>query len=255
VRAALLAVLLLQQDRAERFFERVEFVLPEPGSDAARRVLEVLTKREHWVAGFRAVEDKVAYFPGQLTVKVTFDWEGAEFAQAGVSGVEGRVRFNLKKLEEYQKKVDEAALKREELERQGRKLVYRVPPARFDRMIWHELTHVAQRGLPAPNWFIEGMAQWVSEDPNPLYGFAAAGKKVESIETPLAEPTDCYARGHAFWNWLADRGIADRAIREILIERRPLKRSLEIAADLSWESLTAAEQEWSAREIDKLRPR
>ncbi len=253
MRAALLLVLLHPQDRAERFFEQVTFVRPESAGEAGRRVLEILTKKEHWLSAFRAVEERVAAFPADLTVRVTFDWDGAEFAQAGGAGTQGRIRFNLKRLEDYQSKIDDVARQREELARQGKRIVYRVPPARLDRMIWHELTHVAQRGLAAPAWFNEGMAQWVSEDPNPLHAFAVSGKKVDDIETAFAEPTDCYARGHAFWNWLADRGIADRVMRATVVERREWKQSVEEAANLSWQSLASAEQEWSAREIDRLR--
>src|SRR5204863_4011948 len=144
---------------------------------------------------------------------VSFDGTGEEYGQGSAAGIEGRVRFNLPKLEEYQRKVDELEKQKKNLEAEGRKAVFRVPPARLDRMIWHELTHVLQRGCEGPDWFREGMAVWVSEDPNTLLAFASAGRKVESIEMLLPARNDAYARGHLFWKWLDSKGAAKKAAR------------------------------------------
>jgi hypothetical protein len=253
MRLALVLLALALQDRSEALFEQVTIQAPEPASPEQKRILDVLTKKENWVSAFRAIEEKLGRFPDTLRVKVTFDWTGEEFAQGAGAGTTGVVRFNLPKLEEYLKKLDDLDQQRKDLARQGKRLVYKVPPARFDRIIYHELTHVLQAGYPAPDWFIEGMAVWLADDANTLYGFGVAGKKVESIETPLSEKHDCYARGHLFFKWLSDRGSLRKVARATLFERRTWKRALEDSTDLPWESLVPAELEWSEKEIEKFR--
>jgi hypothetical protein len=242
-------------DRAEKFFERVAIQKVDPSSDEERRVVEVLARKEHWVAAFRALEEKVGPFPDETSVKVTFDWAGDEYAHGGATSEKGWVRFNLKKLEQYQKKIDEIDKQRKALEAAGKRAVFRVPPARFDRMIWHELTHVLQRGADAPDWFKEGMAEWVSEDVNVLASFAASDRKVGGIEAPMQEKAETYARGHLFWKWLDSKGAARKTAAATVVARRDWKIALEEATGLPWEKLVAAEQEWSAKEVEKLRPR
>src|SRR2546428_8421522 len=247
-------LLFLSQDRAEKFFERVSIQKVEPKSDEARRVMDVLTRKENWLAAFRAVEEKVGTFADGVTVKATFDWSGDEYAHGGATGDQGWIRFNLARLEEYQKKIDAIEKRRKEEEEKGRKVVFRVPPARFDRILWHELTHVLQRGYDGPDWFKEGMAVWVSDDPNCLAAFANAGKMAESIETALSDINDTYARGHLFWKWLASKNLVKKVVDATVIGRGEWKKSLAEAADLPWEKLVAAEQEGRAKELPKIRP-
>jgi hypothetical protein len=268
MRAALLATLLAcldpragsgaaaspQSDRAERFVERAVFVRVEPETEEARRVLKILTDKKHWVGAFRFIEEKIGPFPDDLALRVTFDWDGPEFAQAAATGAAGRVRFNLARLEDYQKKLDEVDRQREEQAKLGRKLLFKVPPARFDRMIYHELTHVLQRGYEAPAWFNEGMAQWLGEDPNCLYAFAQSEKRVDRIDAAPDDANETYARGHLFWNWLAAHGAARKVARAAVIDRRDWKRALEDSIGLPWENLVAAERVWSAKELEKFRP-
>lgn len=242
------------QDRAEKLFDKVTFAKVEPSGDEERRVVEVLSKKENWIAAFRALEEKLGPFPDGLAVKVGFDWPGDEYAHGGSGAGGGWVRFNLPKLAGYQKKVDAIERQRQAAEKEGKRLVFRVPPARFDRMIWHELTHVLQRGHDSPDWFKEGMAEWAADDPNCLASFANAGKKVERIETALGDKNDTYARGHLFWKWLESRGAARKVVDATVHARKPWKASLEEATGLDWEKLSAAEREWSAKEAEKLRP-
>lgn len=256
MRSIALAVLAFGlQDRAEKLFERITIEKVEPRSDEERRVVDVLTRKENWLAAIRAVEEKIGTFPEGLTVKATFDWPGDEYAHGGGAGDRGWVRFNLKKLEAYQKKIDAVEQQRIEEEKKGRRVVLRVPPARFDRILWHEMTHVLQRGYDAPDWFREGMAVWVSDDPNCLAAFANLGKKADRIETVLADTNDTYARGHLFWKWLASKELVKKTVDATVIGRKEWKASLEEATGLTWEKLVAAEQEWSAKELEKIRPR
>jgi hypothetical protein len=246
MRRAALALAILAHGCSDRPFERVSFEAIAPATDEGRRVVEGLTRKEAWAAGFRAVEEKIGPFPAGLTVRVSFDWPGDEYGQGSGSGDRGWVRFNLSKLEDYQRKVDEIERRKKSLEAEGKKPVFRVPAARLDRMVWHELTHVLQRGCEGPDWFREGMAVWVSEDPNSLAAFTNAGKQVASIDTQLPEKNDAYARGHLFWKWLDSKGVARKVAQATVIDRKDWKSTLVEATGLSWESLVAEEREWSA---------
>jgi hypothetical protein len=250
-----LLLLCVLQDRAERFFERITFGKVEPASDEERRVLGVLLKKEHWIEAVRVLEEKIGPFQDGLTVRVGFDWPEDDYAHGGSGEGGGWIRFNLGKLVEYQKKVDQLEKQRREEEAKGRRLVFRVPPARFERMIWHELTHVLQGGLRAPDWFKEGMAVWVSEDPNCLLAFAAAGKKVGSVEATLPDRNETYARGHLFWKWLDSRGLARKVAGATVIHRKAWRSALEEGTGMEWEKLSAQEEEWSVAELEKTRTR
>jgi len=242
------------EERLKKLASQVTFARPEARSDEARRVVELLTAPERWAAAFRTVEEKLGAFADATAVEVTFDYEGREFAK--MSG-DTKIRFNLVKLEDYRRKLDALERQRQELTKQGKKMVFRLPPAKLERFVPHELCHVLQkqRKVEAPDWFEEGLAQWVGEDPNVLTGFAIAGKKVDVVDAATSDPDDVYARGHLFFLWLDSRGALKKAVRAAFFESVPWKKSLEDATGLAWDKLTAAEREWSAAEAVKLRPK
>src|SRR5579883_1756445 len=223
---ALAALLLLPdgEQRARDFFDRIQFEAPSADSDEARKVAEILMKRETWVAAYRTLEQRLGPMPEGLVLKVDFTLEGEEAGFGGGTGAEGRVRFNLRQLAERQKRIDETEARRREAEGRGRRMVYRVPPVRMDRLVYHELTHVFQRGCQAPGWFLEGMAQLMSEDPNNLAAFANENqKKVRAIDEQSMDRNDTYARGHAFWMWLDSKGAAKKVAELAVLQGRPWK--------------------------------
>jgi len=247
-------LLLLTQDAAERFYESVRFEEARADSPVGERVLETLRAREHWIAAYRAIESQLGPMrPVELTV--AFDYEGGEAAKARASGGRGQIRFNLKKLEGYQARIDELEERKLALAKEGKRLVFKVPPARVERVIWHELTHVFHADYPAPEWFTEGLAQWLSDDPSAVRGFAHARRELRDVEEEPGERLDVYARGHLFWSWVAARGALKRAVRASVLDGRPWKAALEDALGISWDSARAAELEWSAREVERLRGR
>ncbi|HVE38476.1 MAG TPA: hypothetical protein VNM14_01225 [Planctomycetota bacterium] len=259
MRLLALALLLSQvppgaEERAKKLAAQVRVAKPESRSDEARRVIELLGTPERWAAGFRTVEEKIGAFSDDTAVEVTFDYDGREFAK--MAG-DTKVRFNLTKLEEYRRKLDALDRQRQELAKQGKKMVFRLPPAKLERFVPHELCHVLQkqRKVEAPEWFEEGLAQWVGDDPNVLIGFALAAKKVDGIESSLSDPEDVYARGHLFFLWLDSKNVLRKAVRAVFFESVPWKKALEDASGLAWEKLVAAEREWSLREVEKLRPK
>lgn len=250
----LLLLLLTAQDAAESFFESVRFEDARADTVAGDRVAELLRSKEHWVAAYRAIEAKLGPMP-PVALTVSFDHQGEEAAQARASAGRGHIRFNLKKLEEYQGKIDELEERKRALAREGKRLVFKVSPARVDRVIWHELVHVFHADYEAPKWFTEGLAQWLSEDASAVQGFAHARRETRDIEAELAENRDVYARGHLFWSWVASRGAVRRAVRASVIDGRPWKEALEEALGLPWNLALGAERDWSAREVERIRSR
>ena len=242
------------EERLKKLASQVTFKRPEARSDEARRVVDLLTAPERWAAAFRTVEEKIGPFADATAVEVTFDYEGREFAKMAD---DTKIRFNLVKLEDYRRKLDALERQRQELAKQGKKMVFRLPPAKLERFVPHELCHVLQkqRKVEAPDWFEEGLAQWVGEDFNVLTGFAIAGKKVDLIDAATSDPDDVYARGHLFFLWLDSRSALKKAVRAAFFESAPWKKALEEATGLAWDKLIAAEREWSAVEVAKLRPK
>jgi hypothetical protein len=249
-----LAAIQGADDRAKKNAERIAFAKQDARSDEEKHVLALLTDRPRWAAAFKEVEEKLGgAFKDDTAVLVTFDYDGDEFAKmAGAT----TIRFNLRKLEAYQKKLDDLERQRRELAKQGKRMTFRLPPAKIERFLPHELTHVLQKqkGAEAPEWFEEGLAQWVGDDSNVLIGFALAERKVESIETPVSEANDVYARGHLFFKWLESKGAIRKTCSAALFGGVPWKKALEDATGLAWDRLLAAEREWSVKEVDRLRP-
>lgn len=254
-RIAILCILgLLADDRAERLFERMKFQPANPEDDVARRVSDVLLRKEHWVGAYGELREKYGPFPDNLDLTVDFAFNGEELARAiGRGSGKSTISFNLKKLAAAQRKMDEFETTRKEAEARGQKVVFKVPPVKFDRMIYHELTHVIQAGYDAPLWFLEGMAQLAGDDLNAICGFAVEKKNVRDIDATLSDRGDIYARGHLFWKWLDTRYAAQKTVQLTVYERRPWKESLEEAVGRSWAAIVATEREWSEKEIEKLR--
>lgn len=249
-----LALLLALQDKAEVFFDAIRFADASTSSATGDRVLSLLRDKRHWLAAYRAIETRLGPMK-HVSLDVSFDYEGEETAKAAARGGVGKIRFNLNRLESHQDKVDELEQQKKDLAREGKKLVFRVAPTRIDRVIWHEMTHIFHADYEAPEWFLEGLAQWLSEDPNTIQAFAHAGRDVHGIEAEVDEKNDVYARGHLFWSWVAARGAVKRVVQASVVDRGAWKASVEGALGLSWSTIEATEREWSAREIQKVRDR
>jgi hypothetical protein len=256
VRTLLLLALVgigADDQRAGEFFERIRFEKPAPDSDEARRVLDILLKKEHWIGAYRALEQKYGPFPDDLAVEVDFTLSGSEVGWGKGQGRGGKVRFNLALLAEQVRKADELQAKIKEAQGRGQKATIKVPPIRIERVIYHELTHVLQRDAEGPGWFIEGMAQLAGDDPNNIASFAHGGKAVQGIDAEGMDRNTVYARGHLFWKWLESVGAAKKTAGLILAGHRSWKESLEEATGQSWLLILVAEQEWSAKEVERLR--
>jgi len=252
---ALLLALLVPWDadqRAQEFFDRIRFEPPSPYSDQGRKVADILLKKENWIGAFKTMEQQLGAMPDDLSLKVDFTLEGTDAGWGGSSGGDAKIRFNLKLLTETQKKIEDIEEKRKEAQARGGRMVYRVPPLRMERLIYHELTHVFQRGCEAPGWFVEGMAQLIGDDPNNIAAFSNANKKVVGIDEETLDRNDTYARGHLFWKWLDSKGVVKKTTDLVVFQHRPWKEALEEATGFPWAILILSEREWSANELDRL---
>lgn len=254
MRLALLALAVLPlQDRYAKLYAAVTFAPYKAESQEELQVLAVVAQKDHWMGAFRTLEEKVGPFPDTVKVEVDFDLQGDNPSSGGFQEGKGVISFNVGRLVEYQRKADAARKQLDELARQGKKAVFRVPPLRFDRLIYHELTHVLQGKSEAPDWFSEGMACWVGDDMNYMCGFAYLGKAVGGIhETPHDE---VYARGHAFWKWLATKGATKKVAEAVIYKKADYRKATETATGMAWDRVVAAEKDWSTKQIDALRPK
>lgn len=260
---AILIALLAQEDRAEKLYGQVRFPEDrkawEAKSDTHRRVLDVVLRKDHWVGALRTIESRLGPLPDDLVITVELaDWEGSVPAEGTGDGSSGQVRFNMRRLVEYLEKVDEFEKKRKELEKQGKRMYYKVPPTKYDRLVYHELAHVYQGGCKAPKWFLEGMASWIGQDPNYMYAFAVAGRKVEDIDTPLAEDDDNYGRGMLFFLWLETK-IGSDGMKKLGTAVRgsefDWKKTLETLTSTSWADVRKAELAWSLERVKRYTPK
>ena len=249
--AALLGI-LAWPGQAEDFVDNIIFEPPATESELARVGREEVCRRETWLEAYRAIESRLGAMPRRMRLTVKFDWTGPEFAKAAAQNGQGWIRFNPARLEEHVRRMREIEAEKARVARSGGTLVFRVPPVRLDRVVWHELTHVFQSNYSAPEWFNEGMAQWLSEDLNCLSAFVQSGRGVRAIERLGSDRVDLYARGHLFWSWLDSRNVL-RLVAQSVVDRRPWRAALEDATGLSWDSIVATEREWSEQEVDRLR--
>lgn len=242
-------------DRIEELVSRVSFRQVETRTPEERTVYATLSRADLWRDAFRSVEKQVGRFPDGLSIEADFEYEGAELAKAAGKGAHGRIRFNLKRLALHRRQMDENDRKRIELEKTGRTLVYKVPPIRIERVIHHEMVHVRQQGYTAPDWFNEGLAVLVGDDPNPLYAFVHAGKEVGLLDLLPNEGLDGYARGHLFWKWLSHQGWAEKTVQLTVVARNDWQTALQAVSGFSWSELVFLEREWSASEALRIQRR
>ncbi len=257
-----LLILLLSiapQDRASKLYDRMVFPPKdelerwEGRSDVHRRVVAKMLSKKAWLAAIRNVEDELGPLPDDMVVKVELaEWVGSHPAIGNAIGSNGSVKINMRRLVEYQDTIDRLEKQKRDLAKKGKRLIFKVPPIKFERIIHHEMTHVFQREVNTPDWFHEGLASWIGNDSNYLYAFGVARKKVGDVDGELEEGDDAYPRGMLFFQWLDSR-IRKKGMRAlgkaIYEEGKPWKEALVEAAGKEWPELVAAERKWSAKRI------
>ena len=161
-------------------------------------------------------------------------------------------------LGEYERKMIDYRKQQEELAKQHKHMVWKVPPIKYERLIWHELTHIFQGEVKTPDWFHEGLASWMGDDICYILDFLVAGKEVMDIDEPLAAGDDAYPRGMMFMKWLEEKAGREgmkKIMKAVYTDGADWKKALCDGTKLEWASLKKVELEASKKLAEKNRPR
>lgn len=263
---ALLAVLLLLQspdERAKAIVQKIAF----PAADDVKawvskgpefkNVLDLVLKRETWTAAVKALEETMAPFGDDWTFEVKLvEWDGDHPAHGERTGKAAVVNFNMKKLGSYEKKMMEYRKQDEELRKKGKRLAWKVPPLKYDRLVIHELVHILQGEYASPGWFHEGLASWAGADLNYVQGFLYKTEQVPDVEANL-EGDDVYGRGQMFMMWLeqkAGREAFKKLAKATILEGGEPKAAIAKLVGMEWAKLAAEELAWSRAYAKKHKP-
>lgn len=254
---ALLAQAPARDARARDIVERITF--PDAGAvkqwtdqgPEYRTFLDILLKKENWVVAVRELEERLGPFADTWTIEVALDdWKSRLAATSNRSGARGRIRFNMRTLGGYERTLIALRKQAEDLKREGKRMRWKVPPVKYERLIHHELTHILQGDCESPGWFHEGLATWAAADMLYVISFAHARRPVQSIEVDLsADPDDEYGRGMMFFSWLESlkgRDGVRRLYQTSVVEGTPWKKALEDVTGLKWSGIIETERAWSA---------
>lgn len=262
----LIALLLLQSpdDRAQALLSRTAFPPAEEVKTWAdkgpeyKNVLEVVLKRDSWKSSAKFVEEKLGPFGDDWTIQVTLaEWDGDHPSEADRKAKQAVVRFNMRRLSAYEKKMIDFRRQEAELKKQRKRFAWKVPPLKYDRLIVHELVHVLQGPYSSPPWFHEGLASWAGADPNYVMGFLYAHDEVKDVESPL-DGDNLYGRGQLFMMWLEKKSGAEifkKLMKATAVDGADSKAALEKLLGTTWDKISAEELAWTTQYAKKNRPK
>ncbi len=259
MRIALLLILAAgaPADRYDEAAERIRFPAADrliewaSKGDAHRKLLVEFTDRKKFSAGFRMIEEKLGIFLPEVDVEVMFEEsDDRRPARAGGKDGKGRIFFNLSRLVENERRLEDFEAQR----RAGRNMVWLVPPTSYDVVVAHELVHVVC-GTFQERWITEGLACWVAGDTASLHAFGHRKGTVESIDIPVTED-DAYPRGLLFFLWIEQRW--NRPMVRAFIDRVRSRsespgEALFALSGNTWARMSDEEQGWSKAYVARLK--
>ena len=262
----LLLLLLVQSadDHAKAVVERIAFpkadevkIWTDKGPEY-KTVLDAVLKRETWTAAVKFIEEYVAPIADDWKIEVTLsEWEGNHPAHGERTDKAAPVKFNMKRLSEYERKMIDYRRQQEELKKKGKRIAWKVPPLKYDRLVFHEMVHVVQGTLAAPEWFREGMASWAGADPNYVMAYLYNNEDVKDVEAPLTGD-DLYGRSQLFMMWLekkSGREVFKKVAKATILDGGEPKTSLEKILGTTWDKISAEELAWTTQYGKKNRPK
>jgi len=262
--ALLIPLLQAPDDHARAVVGRIAFPKAEEVKAWAdkgpeyKNVVEIVLKRETWTAAVKSIEESLAPFADEWKIETSLtEWEGSHPSHGERADKVATVKFNMKRLAEYEKKMIDYRRQQEELKKKGKRIAWKVPPLKYDRLVAHELVHVIQGTVKAPDWFREGMASWAGADPNYVLSFLYNNDALKEVEAPL-EGDDLYGRSHLFMIWLekkSGREAFKKWAKATILEGGEVKASLEKILETTWEKIAAEELTWSTQYGVKNRPK
>ena len=263
---ALLLLLVVQSpdDRAKAVVDRISFPKAEEVKTWAdkgpeyKNVLDVVLKREAWRAAVKHVEELLAPISDDWKIEVSLsEWEGNHPAEGDRKGTAAPVKFNMKRLSAYELKMIDFRRQAEELKKKGKRLDWKVPPLKYDRLIVHELVHVVQGEYASPEWFREGLASWAGADPNYVMAYLYNNLEVKEVEAPL-DGDDLYGRSQIFMLWLEKRSgreIFKKMVKATILDGAEVKETLAKLLGMSWEKIVEEELIWTTQYGKNHRPK
>jgi hypothetical protein len=212
--------------------------------DVQQKLVRTLTDPKGWAQAFEAIQKKLGIGPGKVDIDVVFvEADGLRLAESKGSCGFGIIRFNMKRLVPYQKKMDDVDREM----KAGKLAAWIIPPRRIDTVIAHELTHVMAGGGDAL-WVAEGLATYAAADDSFLYEFNQRGGRVDSLDRPVSED-DAYSRGLSFFRWV-EKEHGPEQVRKIAFRiATGVEKTDAVAADVlgkSWDQILLREKAWSA---------
>jgi len=254
---ATVVLLLALLDQYDRAAERIR--IPESDvlakwsdrSEAHRKLVEMISNRRNWSLAFEAIDHRLGIVPADPEIIVSIE-DSDEARPACSSGKLGKgvIRFNMRILSEYQRRLDE--IEREK--KAGKQFKFLVPPMKMDGVIAHELTHVVCGG-PTDFWIAEGLACYVAADDVVFYHYNHRKLRVDTLDHLVPEE-DAYARGMAFFLWLEKEkgaaGVHDFT-RWVVVKNSPPPAAAASVTGEPWEDLILKERNWSAEYISKFK--
>jgi hypothetical protein len=219
-------------------------------SEHHRRVVETLSDPANWAWALQAIEDRLGLFFPEGEVEVVFEeLEERRPARGGGRDGKGIVKFNLRRLAEYAREVEQAR------KRETGIAIWVVPPVTLESMITHELAHVST-GPCEEKWLAEGLASFAAGDTAFLFAFNDRGGRVEPLDRPVAEE-DGYARGWAFLEWLREKHGAEK-VRELAgfvrNEGAALAEAAPAVTGKTWAEVVKEEHAWSREFLSRFKP-
>jgi hypothetical protein len=222
-------------------------------------VLKAVLAKETWGAAVKFLEENLAPFSDDWTIAVSLgEWEGDHPAHGERDGKAAVIKFNMKKLGAYERKMIDFRKQDEDLRKNGKRIEWKVPPLKYDRLIPHELVHVLQGGFASPDWFHEGLASWAGDDMNYVKAFLYKAESVQDVEAKLGTDDDVYGRGQIFMKWLEQklgRAAFKTLAKSTFIDGGAVKPALEKLLKIDWDRIKADELAWAKTYSTQQKPK
>ncbi len=248
---------LLQQEIPARYVEAAKGIeLPDLApwrekSPQHAKAADVIGDRANWARGLKAIDDRLGLFADKPKIRVAVEEsdEPRPAKGAGRRG-EGEVRFNMRRVVEYIRKVEEL----ERLREYGKEVKYRVPPTPLPVLIHHELAHCFA-GSYDELWLTEGLAAYAATETAHLWDFQNRKAAVEALDA-VAE-RDAYARGYCALAWIAEKHGHEKLkafVARVTGDRTAVRKAFEDATGKPWAESLAAERDWAREYLKSFTP-
>ncbi len=233
---------------AAKTIEIPELVAWADRSPQHKKAVDIIGDRANWAKGLQRVDEKLGLFVAKPKIRVVVaENDEPRPAKGGGRRGEGEVHFNLRKMVEAIRKLEDF----EKMRGYGKDVKFRVPPTPLPALIHHELTHVFA-GTYDELWLTEGLATFTADETAHLWDFQERKAQLDTLDKTMTD-RDAYARGYCGVAWLESKLGAEKfkaLVARLVEDGAGARKAIEEATGLGWDAVLAAERE-SARELLK----